>query len=391
MILADGGAYALLLGDAAARDAWDLPAPSPALAPRLKQHLSDWAKPANPLDLAGSLDDDPVTLARVVQLAAGSGEYDAIAVSCIVGGYEVTFGPGYAELDVDLAGALAELSRATSVPLALYTPYLTDDAEALRVLRQGRVLLYGRLEDAVRGLTLARGPLASERERVDPAAVAPSGELLSLVESLRWLERAGVPTVPWEVCPDDAAALRFAVGHSDGIVLKLSAAAASHKSDVGAVRTLLREPGEICSAFGELDRLRSGLGGEIVAMPYLGDAVEAIIGAKRFDAPVPVVLVGRGGTDVELTRQVAVASARSAARAPEALVARAGTLRVLLSGFRGGPELDAASLARAVSALARAILADDRVASVDVNPFMIRPKGLGGVAVDGRVVLRPGG
>jgi hypothetical protein len=60
----------------------------------------------------------------------------------------------------------------------------------------------------------------------------------------------------------------------------------------------------------------------------------------------------------------------------------------LLSGYRGGAALDADAVVNALVALGR--IADDLadvVQSVDINPFVVLPRG--GVALDALLVPRP--
>ena len=58
----------------------------------------------------------------------------------------------------------------------------------------------------------------------------------------------------------------------------------------------------------------------------------------------------------------------------------------LVRGYRGRPALDCEALVAALVGLSNLILdAGDRIASIDVNPFLLRQKG--GVALDALVVL----
>jgi hypothetical protein len=70
-----------------------------------------------------------------------------------------------------------------------------------------------------------------------------------------------------------------------------------------------------------------------------------------------------------------------------------GRLRVakLLAGFRGKPAGDVEALVTAVLAVARYAEAHvDTLAELDVNPIIVRPSGLGVVAVDALIRLTEG-
>ena len=64
-------------------------------------------------------------------------------------------------------------------------------------------------------------------------------------------------------------------------------------------------------------------------------------------------------------------------------------IATLLNGFRGGPEYDIDALVEAVVALGEfATGAGEHIESVDLNPFVVLPKGQGAYALDALVILR---
>lgn len=102
----------------------------------------------------------------------------------------------------------------------------------------------------------------------------------------------------------------------------------------------------------------------------------------------PVVLIGEGGTLLELRRDVALLHAPfSAAQAKEAC--RRLRLAPLFDGYRGAAPQDLDALAASVAALGRFAAAHrDEFVSVDVNPVIVLPAGHSAVAVDAVVELR---
>ena len=59
----------------------------------------------------------------------------------------------------------------------------------------------------------------------------------------------------------------------------------------------------------------------------------------------------------------------------------------ILQGARGAPPADVPALAKALSNLSIFAAANaDTLESVDVNPFMVQPKGKGAVALDALIV-----
>jgi acetyltransferase len=126
--------------------------------------------------------------------------------------------------------------------------------------------------------------------------------------------------------------------------------------------------------------------GVLIAEQVSG-GLELVLGANLDPEVGPVILFGSGGVALELYRDVALsAPVLDAARAAELIArTRAGAL---LDGFRGRPPLDRKAVTEALIALSRLMLdAGRRIQSIDINPFLLRPRG--GLALDALVVLAP--
>ena len=99
----------------------------------------------------------------------------------------------------------------------------------------------------------------------------------------------------------------------------------------------------------------------------------------------PVVLFGTGGVDIELMKDVALAGAPLDAAEAKQLIGKTKA-GVKMKGYRGKPALHEPSAVKALVGLSNLMAdANGRIASIDVNPFLINSKL--GVAVDGLIVL----
>ena len=102
----------------------------------------------------------------------------------------------------------------------------------------------------------------------------------------------------------------------------------------------------------------------------------------------PVLLFGLGGVFAETLKDVAYRVAPFGLAEAKAMIFE---LRghAMFEGVRGRPPADVEALAHtlaSVSALAWTMR--DRLAELDINPLLVRPRGLGVVAADALVVLR---
>ena len=138
-----------------------------------------------------------------------------------------------------------------------------------------------------------------------------------------------------------------------------------------------------------LARYQPGLVPELflVERQVAGVVAELIVGLHRDPQFGLVMVVGMGGTLVELVED---AASLLLPTDRESVGRTLGRLKVmkLLQGYRGKPAGDVAAAIDAIMAIARFADAHrDRLVELDVNPLMVLPRGQGAVAVDALIVM----
>jgi acetyl-CoA synthetase len=183
----------------------------------------------------------------------------------------------------------------------------------------------------------------------------------------------------------DAATAASAIGFP--VVIKAISASLAHKSDVGGVCLNIKTPEEAEAA---AQRLRL-LGSTILVEQMVTDSVAEVLVGITVDPQFGQVLVlGTGGVLTELLHD---STSLLPPFTPERINAALAKLKVarLLAGFRGKPAGDIPALVEAVLAITRyARAACHTLVELDVNPVIVRPKGLGVVAVDALIRLTHG-
>jgi succinyl-CoA synthetase beta subunit len=114
----------------------------------------------------------------------------------------------------------------------------------------------------------------------------------------------------------------------------------------------------------------------------ISSLAEIFVGA-RVDADFgPLVVVGAGGVQVELYKDVAIRLAPINEETAAEAIASTKIAR-LLGGFRGQPAGDVQAVARTMSALSRFIAEfSDRISEIEINPLAVMAKGQGCIALD---------
>jgi hypothetical protein len=205
---------------------------------------------------------------------------------------------------------------------------------------------------------------------------------LAGVEAFALLADYDVAAAAARPAGDAAAAVAAAVDLGYPVVLKTDEPGIAHKSDAGGVVLGLADETAVRAAYADL---AARLGPRVLVAASAPPGVEVSIGVVRDPMLGPMLVLGAGGTLVELLADAVVALPPvSEAHARQLL----GRLRIapLLRGFRGAPAGDLAALARSVVGIAQlAVELGDRLGALEVNPVLVSPTGA--VAVD--VLVEP--
>jgi acyl-CoA synthetase (NDP forming) len=254
--------------------------------------------------------------------------------------------------------------------------------------------------NAMRGLAALASWLATRSRPVDPPRAAPltAGVADTTPVELapdgvaEWLTRATIPYVRSELAatPDEAVAAAERIGWP--VALKAVAPGLVHKSEAGGVALDLNDTEDVEAAAKAMAlSVAEAIGVapeavhfEVQQMARAG--VEVILGAVPDPTWGPIVLIGAGGIHAETLSDTAW-------DLPPISPERAGQLlrrlRIwpVLDGTRNQQRADVEALVAAISAFSRAVVDDETVAAVDLNPIVVGPEGRGVRVVDASVLV----
>jgi acyl-CoA synthetase (NDP forming) len=377
----DSGAERVLVADVAER----LGVPFAELATPTRARLSELLDPGleatNPLDVwgAGSRTEDLV--ARSLTVLADDDAVDVVALA-------VDLVPEH-DGDDSYPRAVDRVVRHTDKPVVVLSNISSaiDQPLAARLRHDGVPVLEG-----TRSGLRALGHLLAQAEpvpRAAPGRVRPERRdrwrarlVAGEVDPLALVADYGVPVVAAAAARDAGEAVRVAGRLGHPVVLKTANPRVTHKVDVDGVRLGLADAPAVAAAY---DDLAARLGPCVTVQRQAPAGVELALGLHRDPMVGPLLVVGAGGTLVELLDERVVALPPVDAAAAERLLGRLKVAR-LLAGHRGGQSLPLGPVVGAVVALsALAEELGDLLAAVDVNPVVVHPGGA--VAVDALVVV----
>jgi acyl-CoA synthetase (NDP forming) len=353
----------------------------------LRKLLTDRVTVANPFDIHTYLWFDPPALGQVFSTALHSG-YDAVGFMLDCPPEQKADTASFdAVIDVFIAAAACAPSRAA---LIASLPETISARIRQRCLEGGVIPMQGQRE-ALEALSLAGGVGESWRLNLAPTLQLPmvqfpmgtpgagrEPQTLSEADGKRALADFGVRVPRGRVVPA-AAVAETAAEIGFPVVVKAVGAHLEHKTEVGGVVLNVRSTAEARAAGKRL----AALSDTLLVEEMVADGVAEVLIGVIVDAQFGQVLVlGAGGVLTELL-------ADSVTLLPpwtrDSIVAALDRLKAapLLKGYRGKPVGDIAALVDSILGVARyatANLAD--VVEIDVNPVIVRPAGLGVVAVD---------
>jgi acyl-CoA synthetase (NDP forming) len=231
---------------------------------------------------------------------------------------------------------------------------------------------------------------ASARALLEKTLKSASGAALDEVASKKLLKAYGIPISREGIAQTATEAAKIAKSIGFPVVAKVVSPDILHKSDIGGVVLNLSNAAEVKKAFdiitARVKKLKNKpkIEGILIAQQVKAD-LELVVGASLDAEMGPVVLFGTGGVDIELLKDVALAGAPLDEAEARQLIGRTKA-GIKIKGYRGKPALHEPSVVKALVGLSN-LMADagSRIASIDVNPFLINPKS--GVAVDALIVL----
>lgn len=342
----------------------------------------------NPIDLGGRLLPETVEIAdSAMAILAGDPNVALIAV------YLASM-PSFEQR----ARLLARAGIAGGKPvLAVMLPGSAGDAPRVAVRQEGCPCLdsVDDLLAVVRGAfehyTLA-GTVDETPSRPASVPAALPGEADSLMELATLY---GVPFAAERGCATPAEAVTAAAAIGYPVVLKGAVVGVTHKSDLGLVRTALRDEGELRHAWTSIEAAAIAHAGVAnfrgcLLQEQIPHGLELICSIRRDPQFGPLVLVGAGGVMVELARDTISYPAPASAARAEVLL-RHLRLAPLFDGYRGSEPLDVAAAARIVAALSwLAVDLGDRLVDLEINPLILGPGGAKAVDLRGEIHPRRG-
>ncbi len=202
-------------------------------------------------------------------------------------------------------------------------------------------------------------------------------------EAKRLFSLAGLSVPRFAVAGDLATAVLAAGKIGYPVVAKVVSPDVVHKSDVGGVVPGISTESELKKAFQRISTIKGFTG---VLIEEMLSGVELIVGAKVDRQFGPVVILGIGGTGVELYDDVSIRMAPLSPSDVDSMISGLKA-RALLEGYRGAPPVNRRALTEMLVAFSRLVMElEVTIDSIDLNPVFCSSERC--VVGDARIMLR---
>ncbi|HUH07681.1 MAG TPA: GNAT family N-acetyltransferase [Egibacteraceae bacterium] len=394
-ILTNGGGPGILAADACESHGLAVPELAASTTAKLAEFLPAEAGIRNPVDMIASA--TAASYGRAMRILADDPAVDSLLVIFI---------PPVVTRAEDVADEMARAQREIGETTPILTVFMSETgipdqlAEAKipsfrfperAAQALGHVARYARWRSAPLGSVVEISDADVGEARAVAAEALPEGAQeawLDAQQTERLLRAFGIVTAASRIVdsPEGAASAQTQIGTP----VAVKAAAPVHKTELGGIRLGLTTPDEAAEAVRDIDAALRDAGRDDVAdagflvQEMVGDGVEMALGVSHDRTFGPILMVGLGGTLVELLRDVSVRiHPLTDADVEEMLSSLRGF--PLLTGYRGADPVDIDALKQLLFRLSALVEEVPEIDELDLNPVFIRARGA--AAVDARVKL----
>lgn len=400
-IITNGGGPGILAADACESHGLEVPELSAATRERLADFLPPEAGMRNPVDMVASAGAD--SYRQAVRTLAADAAIHALVVIFVPP--VVTDPDEVADAIARAADDLRDAAADADAAIPIVSVFMSEQGVPER-LRAARVPSFDFPEDAAQALGRVaqyaewrRAPLGNVVEvsnvnentarRVVADALADRDDVwLSAEQADRLLRSYGIATARAELVRTREEAAQAQVRIDAPSAVKL--ASSIHKTELGGVRLGIATPDEareavdaICADLEQAGHAEVADEGFLV-QEMVSDGIEMVVGVNYDPSFGPTMMVGLGGTLVELLRDVSVRiHPLTDSDVEDMLTSLRGY--PLLTGYRGAPPVDVEALKVLLFRLSALVEVCPEIDQLDMNPVFVRSKGVS--CVDVRVRL----
>ncbi len=388
-VLTESGAFKALTLDLCEEVGLPLPVIGDADAPALRAAMPAFVPVSNPVDLTAQALVDPDLYRRSLSALLEDDRFGSV-VFAIIQTDEATCNLKFPPI----IEAIKQLKPTKPVVFAGMDDGAPVPVHYIAELRDLGVPYFPTPDRVFRALAALCNFAARDYSASAPALVSfalPPTGVVPEYQAKELLAPLGIPFPASRLARTVGEAQLIAAELGYPVVIKAQSALLSHKSDAGGVIVGLDDPDALAAGWQKMEASiaahKPGLVLDGILVEAMGiRGLELIVGAKNDPEWGPILLVGFGGVQAEILRDVRLLPPELSR---DAIIAELRALKcgALLGGFRGSPPMDVGAVADVVKALDALLQAESSIREIDLNPVIVYPEGKGAVALDALMLI----
>jgi acetyl coenzyme A synthetase (ADP forming)-like protein len=393
-ILTDGGGHASAAADIAEKYGLEMPALPVATQKRLKEAMLPQSNARNPVDFAGAAENDLWAYKRVLEIIFEEKNIDGLLIAgALFGGYAELY--EQEQVEIEVAAEIVKISKEFGKPIVLHSPYPREEFESIKILREGGIPVYQRVETAALCLAAHAEYWAYRRKLIGDGEltfstievveevkgildqVRKKGRLnLVDLEAIQVLRAYQLPICRAELARDVAEAVRISKEfEGEPVVIKVCSPQIIHKTDAGGIKVDVNGEYAVEKACKEiLDNASKFVANPeiygLMVCEMLPKGTEIIVGGLRDPQFGPVVMFGLGGIFVEILKDISFRVAPVSGREALEMIEEIRGYPIL-KGQRGEQPKDLASIVDVLTKVSRLMADQPDIAELDLNPIFV--------------------
>lgn len=383
-VLTNAGGPGILISDELAAAGFRMPLMQQKQQTLLSNQLFKEASTRNPIDVMAAA--DPKHYAIAAQTMLDSRKYDGIIMCCV---------PPATIDTADVAKAFAPVAKSSEIPIVscFFGPTIGEGGRT--VMHEMGVPAFDYPEHTVSAMKSLIKPekfplryiAGVSTEKIDKAKeivnCAFAGEYLPMNKASDLLACYGIRTPGSTLINNNHVVSDIDLNYP--LVAKIDHSEIVHKSDVGGVRLGISDKAELQTVIDEFMSRFPGANGVFV-QEMLPRGLELIVGSVRDPILGSAVMVGLGGTQVEVFRDVVFGLPPISSQQAKSMIHRLQCFP-LLEGYRGKEGVNLQALEALIMKLGDMLLDLPSITELDLNPVIYSPRDGEFIAADVRIKI----
>ncbi|UCG62872.1 MAG: acetate--CoA ligase family protein [Candidatus Zixiibacteriota bacterium] len=396
VVVTNAGGPGILATDALINNGMAMPSLSPQTVTKLRKFVSAEASFSNPMDLVAGAGAEVFKM--TLDVVKNDKRYDSIIP---------IFVPPVTVDQLEVARKIHQSLKDTKKTVLACFMGAGEESEGIEYLKDNNIPVYIFPEAIARTLATISShkkwlskPKGKYRNfKVDSDEVRSiiktaldNGDRALVGDAATAILKAyGIPAAGYTYASNAKEAVTRANKIGYPVVMKVNTPPILHKTELGGVMVDLRTDKEVRDAFNELKKrigtLKKREKFTVAMQRMISGGIETVMGMTIDPSFGPLVMFGLGGIYVEVMKDVSFKINPLTDEAAKDMI-RSIRSYPLLTGFRGAPPVDLATIEETLLRLSQLVSDFDCFAEIDINPFIASPAKEMCKAVDARFIIK---